>query len=591
MASEFTESFLKDSAELLSAMKTGQLHSRYEGGWADAARALHSLKSGASFLGWSDVEEQAHALEGILADSGGDGIDWNAAADRLKSLIDDAVESHKGDSSSGGSVGRAVRFTELDLRVLEDSRIRGEAFYRLTCRIDPSEPLPYSRAYLLSSRIETVMTLVKADPPMDNSDADFSRPVFWLTTELPESEVFKATNVDQVDVLELVRLEYTDALETYEAPMGGISFTGKSEEDTSLIVDRFRYSETMQLAEELAWRLERQPGTPEAELSSELQKELESLAFRPLEPLMKDVGEAVERLAERRGLKARFEWNVASGGLDASTLETLGEILKQLVRNTIRHGIENPEDRAAAGKEETGILRLNVERSGSAYRFSFEDDGRGIDEEAVMERAFREGVASGTDEDELLNILCVPGFSMAEEADLDGGRGMGLEMVRRITGSEFGSDLELENQPGRGLTVRWSLPEKHMRRPYLLFVSDGRTWAIPARSVRRRGVMDSARIGISGQAYDVGGGLIPILGPMGLRPPGTVMPYFLEIHHRGRRAALLVDDLVSEEPWGAEELVPADPIGPWGRSLKDAKEGIPILSPALVYAAEASTAS
>ena len=58
---------------------------------------------------------------------------------------------------------------------------------------------------------------------MDNPEADFSRPVFWLTTELPEHEVFKATNVDQVDVLELIRLEYEDALESSEVRAGDFS--------------------------------------------------------------------------------------------------------------------------------------------------------------------------------------------------------------------------------------------------------------------------------------------------------------------------------------------------------------------------------
>ena len=161
-------------------------------------------------------------------------------------------------------------------------------------------------------------------------------------------------------------------------------------------------------------------------------------------------------------------------------------------------------------------------------------------------------------------IFCVHrDFPLSRNRIWTAAGGLGLEMVRRITDSEFGSDLEIENRPGRGLTVRWSLPEKHMRRPYLLFVSDGGTWAIPAYSVRRRGVIDPARVAASGQAYDIGGGLIPIIGSHGtcVRPE-TVMPYFLEIHHRGRRAALLVDDLVSEEPWNSEELVPADPVGP-----------------------------
>ncbi|MDT8298611.1 MAG: hypothetical protein RQ801_09950, partial [Spirochaetaceae bacterium] len=160
------------------------------------------------------------------------------------------------------------------------------------------------------------------------------------------------------------------------------------------------------------------------------------------------------------------------------------------------------------------------------------------------------------------------------------------EMIRHMAMSEFGSGVELDNRPGKGFSLRWTMPEKHVRRPYLLFLSDGRTWAIPADAVRQRGVMDRSKINASGQGYRISGGLVPMVGPLGLLAPGTMKSYFLEIHHRGRRAALLVDDLVSEEPWGSDELIAADPASPWCRSLKDARDGIPILSPALVYAAE-----
>ena len=80
-----------------------------------------------------------------------------------------------------------------------------------------------------------------------------------------------------------------------------------------------------------------------------------------------------------------------------------------------------------------------------------------------------------------------------------------------------------------------------------------------------------------------------MVGPSGLLPPGIIKPYLLEIHHRGRRAALLVDDLLSEEPWGADRLIPADPATRWCRSLKSVDDGIPILSPTVVYAADRST--
>ena len=587
MASEFIATFLRDAEELLESMKMGLWDGFDENGGIEVARALHSLKSGASFLGWERLEQEAHALEDVLSNSKGAGYNWKGVAERLQAIVDEYAADNAKKSRSSGETGRAIRFSDLEQRVLDESRQRGEHFYRLTCRIDPSEPLPYPRAYLLSSKLETGMTLVKSEPPMDNSEADFSRPTFWFTTESPESDIFMAANVDLVDVVELKQLNYKDVLENGIVPIGA-ALGAAPDEDSTLIVDHSRYTETMQIAEELAWRLEGRPGTPEATLSSELQNSLESLAFRPLEPLLIDINAAVTRLAERQGIKARFEWSVASGGLDAATLEAVGEVLKQLVRNSLRHGIETSENRRASGKSEVGVMRLQVERLGKSYSFNFEDDGRGIDEDAVMERAERLGFISDNKHPELLNILCMPGFSTADDADLNGGRGIGLEMVRHILMSEFDSDLILENRSGEGLSVKWSLPEKHMRRPYLVFVTDGRTWAIPADSVRRRGALDRSRVNASGQGYSIGGGLIPMVGPMGLRPPGTFKQYFLEIHHRGRRAALLVDDLVSEEPWGPGELVPADPIGPWCRSLKDKKDGTPILSPAVVYAAEAT---
>ena len=335
------------------------------------------------------------------------------------------------------------------------------------------------------------------------------------------------------------------------------------------------------MAEELAWRLERRPGTPESNLSGELQRSLEGLAFRPLEPILEDFAAAAVRLAERRGVSARFVWSVASGDLDAGSLETFGEIIKQLIRNSLRHGIEGPEERCASGKDETGLLSLKVDRSGRIYRFEYQDDGRGIDQKARH--------AGMEEESDLLETLGRPGFSTADEIDVDGGRGLGLNMIRHMVRREFGSDLELENRPGAGLIVRWSLPEKHMRRPYRVFFADGRQWAVPAGSVHRWGAVDPSRVDAAGQGYHLGDGVAPIVGPEGLRSPGSILPYFLEIRHRGRRAALFVDDLISEEPWGSDELCPADPIGIWGRALRNAKSGIPILSPALVYAGEETT--
>ena len=587
MAREFARTFLRDAEDLLARLRRGSEDEDGDDG-LEIARALHSLKSGAAFLGWTDLEDDAHRLEDRLADSDDEPFDRFAAAETLDVHIRAREAELRAELRPERKVGRFVRFGELERRVLEESRVRDESFYRLTCRVDPTEPLPYPRAYLVAAKIETGMTLVKSDPPMDDPDEDFSRPTFWFTTDQAESAIHRLADVDLIEVVELKQLDYDDVLGASEISLGAESAAGDAE-DATLNIDRIRYNDALQLAEELAWRLEGQPGTPEAELASQMQRSLETLAFRPLEPLLNDIAGAASRLAERRGLKAEFRWSTASAGLDSGTLEVLVEILKQLVRNALKHGIEAPELRAAAGKNEVGTMELQVERSGATYRFRFADDGRGIDEEAVSERARGMGLDTHGRESTLLDLLCAPGFSTTDETDSDGGRGIGLEMVRSMVRSEFESDLELENRPGRGVALSWTLHEKYMRRPYLVFRADGRSWAIPAGAVRRREVMDPARVKASGQTYAMGGGQIPIVGPQELRPPGSTMPYVLEIAHRERRAALLVDDLLSEEPWGPDDLVRADPESPWCRSLKDARGGIPILSPALVYAADRPT--
>ncbi len=214
MASEFIATFLRDAEELLESMKMGLWDGFDENGGIEVARALHSLKSGASFLGWERLEQEAHALEDVLSNSKGAAYNWKGVAERLQSIVDEYAADNAKKNRSSEETGRAIRFSDLEQRVLDESRQRGEHFYRLTCRIDPSEPLPYPRAYLLSSKLETGMTLVKSEPPMDNPEADFSRPTFWFTTEAPESDIFMAANVDLVDVVELKQLNYKDVLES-----------------------------------------------------------------------------------------------------------------------------------------------------------------------------------------------------------------------------------------------------------------------------------------------------------------------------------------------------------------------------------------
>ncbi|MCG8453758.1 MAG: ATP-binding protein [Spirochaetales bacterium] len=562
MSSQYASTFLRDAAEILRLLRDNP---RGEG----AARALHSLKSASAFLGWEKLEEEAHRLESSLAEHS---ELTQEDVNRLEQLLDDASL----DAPTESQEARLLWFNQQEQQILDDAQQRGEGFYRMVCRIHSSEPLPFPRAYLLSSRFETEMNLVKTHPPMDAEDADFSRPVFWFTTDLPESEIYHLADVDLVDVVELVSLDYEE-LNDYVQPQ--TTTEGEtSDSHRELTVDWRCYSDILALAEELTWRLEQRTASPEAALAAETLGALDDLAHRPLEPLLENLRMGALRVAHRRGLEVCFDWEVASGGLDSPTLDALGEILRQLIRNSLRHGMEGSEERIALGKKETGSLKLQVERSGSSYIVRYSDDGRGIDEEAILGHR-------AENSDVLLSALCVPGFSTLDESDHDGGRGMGMDMIRRLVALEFESELSLINKPGKGVEFSWSIPEKRMKRPYLVFEAEGQKWALPSQAVNRRGMLDPTRLDAIGQSFLVGERRLPLVGPYGRRPPGNPPAYFLEVRHRGRRAVLPVDDLISEEPWGHDDLQEMDPASPWCRALAGSSGTIPVLSPAIVYAA------
>jgi len=582
VAWSYSVSLLNDVERMLKALKDNSLDRKDDEQTDHIHRALHSIQTRAASLGWKDLETEVHALKAMLKLEGKGPGDWSAPIQRLEQIRQFRIQTIPEVERVAAKFAENVEFTELERRILNESRRLNEFFYRLICKFAPSKRQPHSRALLLTHKLEAVATLVKTEPSVSNPDEDFTWTSFWLTSDIPKSELLESLNIDQAEIAELIHLDYQEGLDQKEDMAWDIDHSTK--EESSLVIERSRYAEAMRIADELAWRVENHLGTTEAALASQLQRTLEFMAYQPLEPLLIALKGAVERLMEKKGVKARFEWSVSSVGIDGVTLESLGEILKQLIQNSIVHGIESPDERLNAGKNELGLITLHQEMSVKSCKFVFHDDGRGIDEEMIVEEAKRQGIISKSKTPSLLSILCHPWFSTT--TDPESGASVGLDMIRRLVSSEFDSELELVNNPGKGLTVKWSMPERCLQRPFLVFESGGRKWAILTNSVKTCRLMNPSLVDDTKQRYKIGEKSIPMIGPLGPCPPGTVAKYCLEIDHRGRQVALLVDNLLNEEPWGPDDLVAADPAGPWCRALKDSKDGIPILSSALVYAAE-----
>jgi len=182
---------------------------------------------------------------------------------------------------------------------------------------------------------------------------------------------------------------------------------------------------------------------------------------------MVPVGETFSRFrrvvrdtASSLGKEVNFEIVGGDAELDKSMVEKIADPLMHLVRNSLDHGLEPPQERTAAGKSPAGKLVLSARHETGAILIRIEDDGRGINRERVLQRAWNRGLIEQgvVPSDDTINMMIFePGFSTAEQVTNLSGRGVGMDVVRRNIEALRGT-IRLNSNPGKGLQVDIRLP-------------------------------------------------------------------------------------------------------------------------------------
>jgi two-component system chemotaxis sensor kinase CheA len=175
--------------------------------------------------------------------------------------------------------------------------------------------------------------------------------------------------------------------------------------------------------------------------------------------------------------------------LDRTVVDALGDPLVHLVRNSLDHGIESPEQRKAAGKPESARVEIAARHAGGNVEISVSDDGRGIDPAAVARKALERGLIPAEQVDAFdmraaIETLFSPGFSTAEQTSDISGRGVGMDAVR-TTIRELGGEVVLTSTLGEGTTALIRLPLTLAIMSTLLVEAAGRPFAIPLDRVER----------------------------------------------------------------------------------------------------------
>jgi two-component system chemotaxis sensor kinase CheA len=286
---------------------------------------------------------------------------------------------------------------------------------------------------------------------------------------------------------------------------------------------------------------------------------------------------SVRDLAQQLGKRIRLELNGGDIELDRAILDQLPDVLLHLVRNAADHGLESEAERRRAGKPMEGVIRLSATRERNAVRIDIEDDGRGINRQAVLARAAADGWAADKEPDlggaELLRILARPGFSTAKQVTDVSGRGVGIDaVVHRIRA--LGGSTELTSRTGAGTTVSLRLPLTVAIIPALLVGVADERYAVPLGYVAEAARVDPETIRLGTLHFR--GRAVPLVdlgghGGVGQRRAGVILDV------GGRQGALLVDTLL-----GQEEIVvgPVDaPRGTprWVNGATILSDGVPAL--------------
>jgi two-component system chemotaxis sensor kinase CheA len=281
----------------------------------------------------------------------------------------------------------------------------------------------------------------------------------------------------------------------------------------------------------------------------------------------------------------RIEMEGEDTELDKTIIEAIKDPLTHIVRNSVDHGIETPEQRAAAGKPEEGRLFLRAFHEGGQVNIEVTDDGAGIDLERVRARAVERNLLSAEQaarmgEREVANLIFLPGFSTAAAVTNISGRGVGMDVVKTSV-EKIGGTVDLQPRLGQGTTLRIRIPLTLAIIPALIVVTDGDRYAIPQVNllelVRLEG--EQARTAVEQihdtKVYRLRGNLLPLVDlrhelGLGTRPEGEdEVMNIVVLQAEDRQFGLVVEGVTD-----TEEIV----VKPLGRQLK----GIPTFAGATI---------
>ncbi len=250
-------------------------------------------------------------------------------------------------------------------------------------------------------------------------------------------------------------------------------------------------------------------------LLRELQEGVMAIRTQPVKSVFQRMPRLVRELAAQTNKQVHLVLEGEATEVDKTVIERLGEPLTHMIRNAIDHGLETTEDRLAAGKPAEGTVTLSAEHRGGRIVIEVADDGRGIDRQRVRKRAVEKGLISPSaclSDEEIDNLIFLPGFTTASQVSNISGRGVGLDVVRRNI-VDLGGRIVIGSTAGKGSRFSLTLPLTLAVLDGMVVAVGNQTFVLPLSHIVESllpKASDIRPLGTNGRLLNVRGTYVPL---------------------------------------------------------------------------------
>ena len=280
--------------------------------------------------------------------------------------------------------------------------------------------------------------------------------------------------------------------------------------------------------------------------------ELMQLRRVPMEGLFHRVQRSARDAAKAEGKQLKFEIVGEDNGLERELQEKLFEPLLHIVRNAVSHGIETPDLRTKAGKSASGKLTINAQSNSQLVVITVQDDGRGLDYEAIRRRGVEKGLIKPNhflNENELGKLIFHPGFSTRAAASEVSGRGVGMDVVMN-TVQQMRGRIEIESSPGQGTSMTIFIPVRSGIEHVMVFRASGQLFALPMQAVAK------VQNKVADAHYQSIASVLGLTGPVCTRANDVLILRNQSSSSNGRKPGFVIDEIIGPEEVVIRKLPP-----------------------------------